>query len=130
MVEHFFGQRALVVEHDGTASETAEHPADERPLMQMAVDDVRAEQQELAGRLDEQRHVEVRLVARAADLGPLEPRHVDRAVDIDARQVAAVVIGAEADPVAEALERGDLFEDTDMTAVVREEGRRRDHQDA
>lgn len=97
--------------------------------MEMSVDDIGLLAKSHSQGLGREHGVEVELVARGANLDALTPGNIQTAFDLDPRDIVSSVVGANGERVAELLEGADLFQNADVTAVIGEEGRRRDCQD-
>src|SRR5690606_12876796 len=63
VVEHLRSKGSLVVEHDWLAQQAGDDAADQRALVQVAVDDIGPEGERLPEGLDEQGDIQIRLVA-------------------------------------------------------------------
>ena len=128
VVQHLGCQAALKVENHGDTQQPANHKSDQRALVHVGVDDVGSLPQRGEQHRPKEEKVKGHLVQRGADLIVLAKRNGGGAPDRETRQVLAVAVGADHHPVAQPLQRPDLFQDAHRAPIVGKEGGRRDHQ--
>ena len=116
MVEHLGGHAALEIEQVGHTPQPRERGADQRALVQVAMQHVGAQLPQAQGAKGQQ-HVEGELVARRAHLIVAAPGQAGGAANVQLGQVASIVIGADGDPMPAALQVARLRRCA-MTAIV------------
>ena len=95
----------------------------------MRVDDCRPDAQGHPKRPVRERRVEVDLMPRRPHHGALDPRHIPRAVNLQARHIVAIVVGADDHSMPELLQGPRLLPDPNMAAIIGKKACRRDHED-
>jgi len=130
VIQHLAREAALKVEHQWRPPQPVERPADQGPLVQVGVDHSGPHAEQGRRGAQQEQGVESDLVARRADLVALAPGDAHGATDVEAGQVAAVVVGADRYLMAQPLQQARLLQDAHMAAIIGKERGGRDHQDA
>ena len=129
MVDHFAGHAALKVKDQGHTPQLAEHAADQGPLVQVRVNDVRLDAQHGTQAPEAKHHVEVKLVPGRADNDPIIERNSPTTDHVQPGNVSPIWIGQNGDPVTEFAQAGRLFQDAHVCPIVGKEHGWGQHQD-
>jgi hypothetical protein len=124
VVDHLGGKASLEIEDQGTSQRSRNRQPDERPFVQMPVDDVWLINSRLPKRRGRQEGVKVKLVPRRTNANFASARQAERSNSVEARDVSAGWIGANPNVRSQAFERQRFLENSDVAAVVGEKGRR------
>src|SRR4029453_9033836 len=130
MIKHFTGQTSLIVKAYRDTPGSSQHAADQGPLVQVGVYDVKCVWHKHAHHPYAQQYVEGVLVPRRANFVVAVPRGGCGANDAEARDVVALVIGENRDVMPQRLQRACLFEDAYVAAVITKERGWRNAEDA
>ena len=129
MVEHLARETALVVEHQSRAMHASQEPADQHAFVKVGVHDVDGPRRQAGERGGQQGGVEHELAPVRADARAATVEPGGDADDGQSGRVLAARVRYNCNVILLLLEGARFFQNADVTAVVREEARRRDLDD-